>query len=75
MSRLVDDLLDLARLESGQIELAREFVELAEVLRRCVEGFAPRAEEGGVDLKLEVPTVPPRPRRQGPPGPGLHQPH
>ena len=59
MSRLVDALLDLARLESGQVEMAREPVDLAEVLRRCVEGFALRAEEGGVDLRLEVPALPP----------------
>lgn len=58
MSRLVDELLDLARIESGQIEMTHEPVELAKILGACVEKFAPRAREGNIELELDVPALP-----------------
>jgi signal transduction histidine kinase len=58
MSRLVDELLDLARIESGQIQMLREPVDLAQMLEVCVEKFALRAREGNVELVLDVPALP-----------------
>jgi signal transduction histidine kinase len=58
MSRLVDELLDLARIESGQIEMIREPVDLARILGACVEKFALRAREGNVELKLDTSALP-----------------
>jgi signal transduction histidine kinase/ActR/RegA family two-component response regulator len=37
LTRLVDDLLDVARIASGKIELTKSVVELLEVVRRAVE--------------------------------------
>jgi len=59
MSRLVDGLLDLARIESGQIKMQQEPVDLAEVLKACVEQFALQAQEGNVALVLDVPALSP----------------
>jgi len=58
MSRLVDELLDLARIESGQIQMLREPVDIAQMLEACVEKFALRAREGNVELVLDVPALP-----------------
>jgi signal transduction histidine kinase len=58
MRRLVDDLLELARLESGQVTLAREAVDLTGLLRDCVARFAPQSEQGGVVLDVEEPSSP-----------------
>ena len=58
MSRLVDELLDLARIESGQIKMLREPVDLARVLEGCIEKFALQAREGNVALVLDVPALP-----------------
>jgi signal transduction histidine kinase len=58
MSRLVDELLDLARLESGQVKMLREPVDLAKVLQACVEKFALQAREGNVELVLDAPALP-----------------
>ena len=58
MSRLVDELLDLARIESGQVKMLREPVDLAQMLEACVEKFALRAREGNVELVLDVPALP-----------------
>jgi two-component system OmpR family sensor kinase len=60
MRRLVDDLLDLARLEGGQVSMAHEPVDVGNVLRTCADRFAPQSEQSGVSLSVEVPpTLPP----------------
>jgi two-component system OmpR family sensor kinase len=58
MSQLVDELLDLARIESGQIKMLREPVNLVKVLEACVEKFALQAKESNVKLELDTPTLP-----------------
>jgi signal transduction histidine kinase len=58
MSRLVDELLDLARIESGQSKMLREPVDPASVLRACVQKLAPQATEGNVKLVLDAPALP-----------------
>jgi signal transduction histidine kinase len=53
LERLVDDLLALARLRQGIVEVRREPVELGEVLREVEDRLRPRAGESGVELRLE----------------------
>jgi signal transduction histidine kinase len=55
MRRMVDGLLVLARFDAGQIELAREPVDLADLLKSCAEKLRPQFAEGKVALSLEVP--------------------
>ncbi len=56
MRCLVDDLLELARLESGQAHMAREPVDMADLLRECSARFAPMAHEFGSALETDVPS-------------------
>src|ERR1700753_3925628 len=44
LAHLVDDLLDLARVSSGKIELQRRRIELAEIVDRAVEATRPQVE-------------------------------
>jgi signal transduction histidine kinase len=53
--RLVDDLLDVSRINQGRIELRREAVDLADVMRRAVETAQPWMERGGHVLDLSLP--------------------
>ncbi|MBN2554567.1 MAG: HAMP domain-containing histidine kinase [Anaerolineales bacterium] len=55
MHRLVEDLLELARLDAGQIEFKREHVDLALLLGSVLEGASLRAVESGVSLVLDSP--------------------
>jgi signal transduction histidine kinase len=55
MRRLVDDLLDLARLEAGQVRLARESVDMVDLLRGCATRLDPQAEQVGSRLLLDLP--------------------
>lgn len=52
LSRLLDDFLDIQRLEAGRYELELEPLELAPVLAETVELF--RSRSGGHPLELEV---------------------
>ena len=59
MMRLVEELLEFSRLESGQITMAREAVDLKEVLQQCHEIFLMRAEEKNIQLRTEIELLPP----------------
>ncbi len=59
MARMVSQLLDLARIESGQMELAREPVDLVQVLADVQQNLRLRAEEQQIHLTLETAPVPP----------------
>jgi len=52
MARLVDDLIDISRINRGDIELRRERIDLASSLRHAVEAVRSYCEE--VDLTLTV---------------------
>lgn len=52
LSRLVDDLLDLEKLESGKMELRRHDIDIAEVVTEAVEGIRGYARE--LSVKIEV---------------------
>jgi signal transduction histidine kinase len=59
MARMVSQLLDLARIESGQLELAQQPVDLAQVLTDVQQNLHLRAEEQKIHLTLETAPVPP----------------
>ena len=53
MVQLVEDLLELARAESGRLRLRRENVDLTSVANNIVKTFEPRALQLGVKLRLD----------------------
>jgi signal transduction histidine kinase len=59
MHRMVDDLLDLARIESGQTPLRRERVEPDAVLDTVLANLALRASQKGITLVRELGEMPP----------------
>ena len=53
--RLVDDLLEMSRITRGQLELRRERVELATIVRNAVETSHPLVQAGGHRLDVSLP--------------------
>ncbi|MFC3228875.1 ATP-binding protein [Marinibaculum pumilum] len=51
---LINDILDLSRLDAGQLPLQDEVLELSEVASECARIIAPLAEKGGVALEVEA---------------------
>jgi len=55
MRRLMESLLELARLDSGREPFTRRQIDLAEVAADCVELVRPLAEEKGIRLETALP--------------------
>jgi PAS domain S-box-containing protein len=53
--RIINDLLDLARIEAGRAELVEESVDLAEVVASSLRMLEPAAIKNGIDLAYELP--------------------
>ena len=58
MGRLVTELLDLARIESGQVAMRREPVNLTSLLENVIERFRLHAEEADVTLAAQIAELP-----------------
>ena len=54
LKRLVSDLLDLARMESGLIKMRREEVFIEDVIRRTVTNMGPMLESKGLHLTTAI---------------------
>jgi len=59
MNHLVGDVLQLSRLEAGELTLALGPVDLHELLTQSARRFAGTAEKAGVTLRVETPTTGP----------------
>jgi PAS domain S-box-containing protein len=57
MTRLIDDLMDISRINQGKVKLQREQVELARIVQGAVETSQPLIEQMGHELTV---TLPPR---------------
>jgi signal transduction histidine kinase/CheY-like chemotaxis protein len=51
LARLVDDLLDVARVTSGKVQLRREAVDIDDVIRTCIETLGERARNRGITIE------------------------
>jgi signal transduction histidine kinase len=58
MVRLVDDLLDVARISRNKIELRKERVELASIVRNAVETSRPVLDAAKHELHVSLPSEP-----------------
>ena len=59
MIRLTDELLELSRIESGQIRMLSEPVDMKELLQHCQEIFSIQAGEKSIQLRLNLEPVSP----------------
>ena len=55
MARLIDDLLSLSKVEQQEHVRPQTPVDLVEVVRHCIDGLTPMAQESGVHLHLDAP--------------------
>jgi signal transduction histidine kinase len=58
LTRLVDDLLDVARISRGKLQVRKERVQLGQVVARAVETSRPLLEARGHQLTVTVPAEP-----------------
>lgn len=53
--RIVNDVLDLARIEAGQLMLAPEDIDLTDYIREIARGHALNAEQKGLSFRIDCP--------------------
>lgn len=58
LTSLVDDLLDIDKLQSGKAEFNKEELDLGELVHVSVEQNLPFAEKAGIALSVETPAAP-----------------
>lgn len=55
---VINDILDLTKIEAGRMDLKDEVVDVREAVARCIKLIGPAAEKGGVTLKREMASAP-----------------
>lgn len=58
MTRMVLDLLDLARIDAGTLELQHSPVDMSALLNNIAEKFAPQARSGNIEIQVEAGNLP-----------------
>lgn len=58
MTRMIEDLLEVSRINADRLSLSREHVELQTVIAEALEGCEPQVMAGGQKLVLELPDKP-----------------
>ena len=61
VTQLLNDLLDLSRVESGKLTIAPTPVDIAQILREVKQAFQPVAEQAGLELTMDVSGLPDEP--------------
>jgi signal transduction histidine kinase/CheY-like chemotaxis protein len=54
LSRLINDVLDLSRIDAGKMPVFRERFRVSQVIKEILLQFRPRIEEKGLSVKLDV---------------------
>lgn len=57
---LINDILDISKIEAGRLELCEEDAELAHVVRACLRLIGQRARDAGLAVRDQVPSGLPR---------------
>ena len=51
LKRIIDNLLDISKIEAGKLHVRRVLINVADVVAKVVSSFVPRAQSKGLDLK------------------------
>jgi signal transduction histidine kinase len=55
---LINDILDMSKIEAGKFELNRETLDMRDVIHDCLDLMRERASQGGVELRVEAAATP-----------------
>jgi len=56
LSRIINDLLDISKIEAGKGQLIREQMKMSEIVKKAIAQFEIKAKEKNIELKIECRT-------------------
>ena len=59
LARIIDDLLDMAKIEAGRVILTKRFIEAGTLLEHVVQSMRPLAESKSIELTVQLPAIVP----------------
>jgi len=54
LTRLVNDVLDVTKIEAGQMDWSEESIDLADLLEQCTRAFSPLLDQSNLTFRAEV---------------------
>jgi signal transduction histidine kinase len=58
LTRMVNELLDLAKIQAGRMDMMRQSVELDQILTTISESLSLKASQKNIDLQVQIPNLP-----------------
>lgn len=55
LARIIDDMLDISKIEEGGVELRKELIDITSVIKQVVSSFEPVVKKKGLELKVNLP--------------------
>lgn len=55
LARIINDLLDISKIESGKVELKKEMIDIVDLIRNVAGSFDSKVKEKGLELKMDLP--------------------
>ena len=55
LERIINDLLDISKIESGKVELDQKLIDIADTIRFVASSFVSQVKHKGLDLLLNIP--------------------
>ena len=55
LTRIINDLLSLSRIESGKVKIKRLSVSVSEVVKHVADSLMPQAKKGGIEIVSDIP--------------------
>jgi len=54
LTRIIDSLLDIAKIEAGKVELKRNLINIADIVRQVAVSFERKIKERALELRLDI---------------------
>jgi signal transduction histidine kinase len=58
LKRLIDNMLDLAKIKKGKLELFKEKIDLSALIKEIAFDFSQKIKEKGLEIKIDLPPQP-----------------
>lgn len=55
LARIINNLLDISKIESGKIQLQKKITDINDLIRKAAANFGPKIAERGLEMKLNLP--------------------